>query len=315
MYTVKQASLRSGVSVPVIRAWERRYGLLRPRRTPAGYRMYDDAAIDTLIRVRDLVRSGWAPSEASRAVLAGEVTPTPSAPVPSEAGGRESRRRDSLLPRFVDAAIAVDVPSLSSTLDEMLASGSYETIVDGLVMPAASALGEAWDDGRLDVAGEHAATAVIERRLSLLYDAAGTSRAPQVVVGLPPGSRHALGAFAFAVAIRRQGVEVLYLGADVPLDSWVSAVRIDTIRVAVIGIVTADDRTSGLDVTSALLGLDDPPTLAIGGRHASWIIERVPSVVLLPEQIHGAAAIAARLARGLAVEPDRDRRSGQGGRE
>ena len=72
MYSIKQASIRSGVSVPLIRAWERRYGVVSPKRTASGYRLYDDEAIATLIRVRELTDGGWSASEASRAILAGE---------------------------------------------------------------------------------------------------------------------------------------------------------------------------------------------------------------------------------------------------
>ena len=73
MYRITQTAIRSGVSVPLIRAWERRYGIVRPQRTASGYRMYDDAAIDTLVRMRELTEAGWSASEASRAILAGEA--------------------------------------------------------------------------------------------------------------------------------------------------------------------------------------------------------------------------------------------------
>ena len=48
MYTIKQAAARTGLSVPIIRVWERRYGVVQPGRTPAGYRLYDDEAIARL---------------------------------------------------------------------------------------------------------------------------------------------------------------------------------------------------------------------------------------------------------------------------
>ena len=78
MYRIAQAATRSGVSVPLIRAWERRYGIVSPTRTSSGYRMYDDAAIATLVRLRELTEAGWSASEASRAILAGEIGPVPS---------------------------------------------------------------------------------------------------------------------------------------------------------------------------------------------------------------------------------------------
>ena len=50
MYTIKQAALRSGVNVALLRAWERRYGIVEPMRTDSGYRLSDEAAIDRLAR-------------------------------------------------------------------------------------------------------------------------------------------------------------------------------------------------------------------------------------------------------------------------
>ena len=58
MYTIKQAAIRSGVSVPLLRAWERRYGIVLPARTATGYRLYDDAALARLRTMRRLVDEG-----------------------------------------------------------------------------------------------------------------------------------------------------------------------------------------------------------------------------------------------------------------
>lgn len=150
MYSIKQASIRSGVSVPLIRAWERRYGVVSPKRTPSGYRLYDDEAIATLLRVRELTETGWSASEASRAVLAGEVpvppvgadAPEPLSPAPlSDESARA--RRVTLVRRFLDAAESMDIAATGAALDEIFALGSFEAIVDDLLMPALAALGEA----------------------------------------------------------------------------------------------------------------------------------------------------------------------------
>ena len=69
VYTIKEASARSGVGTPLIRAWERRYGVLRPGRTPSGYRLYDDDAVRVLVAMRTLTETGWTASEAARAIL------------------------------------------------------------------------------------------------------------------------------------------------------------------------------------------------------------------------------------------------------
>src|SRR5680860_1633806 len=63
MYTIKEASLRTGVGIPLLRAWERRYGIVVPTRTDAGYRLYDEAAIGRLRAMRSLVLAGWSPRQ------------------------------------------------------------------------------------------------------------------------------------------------------------------------------------------------------------------------------------------------------------
>lgn len=299
MYSIKQASIRSGVSVPLIRAWERRYGIVHPQRTPSGYRLYDDHAIATLSRVRELTETGWSASEASRAVLAGEVVVSPAtvpariAPADEQTG---SAWRSELIERFVAAAAEMDIAATAAVLDELFAQGSYESIVDDLLMPALEALGQAWADGRLDVAAEHAASGAVHRRLATLYEAATTVTDTSVVVGLPPGSRHELGALAFAVALRRLGVGVLYLGADVPVASWVHVVDQHRPRAAVIAVVQETDRPAALLVADALQASRHQPVVAVGGRMAGWDGAEASGLVALPDRINEAAAATARLA-------------------
>ena len=57
MYTIKQAAARTGLTIPTIRAWERRYAIVTPARTAAGYRLYDEAAIERLAAMRTLVET------------------------------------------------------------------------------------------------------------------------------------------------------------------------------------------------------------------------------------------------------------------
>ena len=303
MYSIKQASIRSGVSVPLIRAWERRYGVVAPQRTASGYRLYDDAAIATLVRVRELTENGWTASEASRAVLAGEVAvspapaPAPVAPPPLTDEAAHARQA-ALVHRFVESASVMDIAATGAALDEMFAQGSFEAIVDDLLMPSLIALGEAWADGRIDVAAEHAASAAIHRRLSALYEAAATVEDPLVVIGLPPGSRHELGALAFAVALRRQGVGVLYLGPDVPVASWVHVIKQNRARVAIMSVTQQVDRAPALEVAYALRDTGASPVMAVGGKSSDWAGAQEAGIVVLPNRINEAAGVAARLANG-----------------
>ncbi len=69
MYTIKHASEVTGVSVATLRAWERRYGIVTPHRTEAGYRLYDGEAVHALSVMNALVVEGWAPRQAAAETL------------------------------------------------------------------------------------------------------------------------------------------------------------------------------------------------------------------------------------------------------
>jgi DNA-binding transcriptional MerR regulator/methylmalonyl-CoA mutase cobalamin-binding subunit len=295
MYTIKEAAARTGVGAPLIRAWERRYGVVEPTRAASGYRLYDDATLRILVVMRSLVETGWTASEAARAIKAGEVA-IEDVSVERPAGGpvrAEPTHRARLIERFVAAAEAASAAGTEAALDEMLVSGSFEAVADDLLLPAVAALGDAWVAGRMSVAAEHAASAAVARRLSAVFQAAGVPASAAAVVGLPPGSRHELGAFAFATALRRRGLGVLYLGSDVTVDGWVDALARTRARAAVIGVVTPDDRPAAASVVVALHAAG-VPIIATGGQAAQPDPAPGHGVLVLPPRIAEAAEVVAR---------------------
>ncbi|MCW2834236.1 MAG: hypothetical protein JWN68_2189 [Nocardioides sp.] len=166
-------------------------------------------------------------------------------------------------------------------------------MVDSWLFPTLEALGEGWMRGEIDVAGEHAASYAVHRRLSAAFDAAGSrSRGASVVVGLPSGSQHDLGALAFATAIRRRGMDVLYLGANVPVSSWEAAVVSRGAKAAVLSVVTPEDRPSAVAVAERLLSQTPAPTVCAGGAAAA---ELADGVRLLTPAIGAAAEELDRL--------------------
>lgn len=309
MYTIKQAAARSGLTVPTVRVWERRYGVVRPARTTSGYRLYDDDAIARLVAMRYLVESlGIRPSQAAEQLAsagpalddllatARDWAAPDAAPGLPPRGVAPATAGDAVA-AYLAAARTLDVATMEATLDEAFAAERFEAAMDHVVFPALRAIGDGWANGSLDVAMEHAATEVVRRRLARFYDAAGTGdRPPTVIVGLPPGARHDIGVLAFGVAARRSGLGVLYLGADVPVESWVRAVESTAAPVAVVGVVTSTDPRPAAEVVAGLRGLSSPPDVLVGGAAAARVVG-VTLAESLPARIEDAVAVvAARIA-------------------
>ncbi|WP_426246733.1 MerR family transcriptional regulator [Nocardioides sp. LHG3406-4] len=291
MYTIKRAAQLTGVPETSLRAWERRYGVFAPQRNEAGYRVYDRESLAVISTMRRLVDDGWSPAAAAQAVRSGTIPATldrdPGHPPVS---GPTQPNAATYTQRFLDAAAQMDIASIEESLDGGFALGSFEHVVDTWLFPTLEALGEGWSRGEIDIAGEHAASHAVHRRLSAAFDAAGSrSRGPAVVVGLPAGSQHELGALAFATAVRRRGLNVLYLGANVPVRSWETAVRSHEARAAVLAVVTPADRPAAVTVAEQLATHELSPAVCVGGAAGAGLSpgvrELAPNIATAAEEL------------------------------
>lgn len=294
MYTIKEASARSGVGIPLLRAWERRYGVVSPTRTPSGYRLYDDEAIRRLTAMRELIEQGWSAQQAAQRVRAatpdelgqmvGTSFATTAGPIAAEQA-EPTPMRDALIERLVAAARDLDVDGVEAALDDAFAAVRFERAVDDILMPALRRIGAAWEHGDVTVAGEHATSQAVLRRLATAFDAAGAPRAHRpVLVGLGPGARHEFGALAFAIAARRAGLPVVYLGPDLPVESWVSAANEADARATVIAVPRRADVERAIETVTALCEARPKAVVAVGGREAARVA-RATGTLELPDSI------------------------------
>src|SRR6059058_5877121 len=137
---IGELSRRLGVSDHVLRAWETRYGLLRPSRSTGGYRLYSDADADRIRRMQAHLAAGLSASEAAQAVLAEpEVRPAVAARLDGlEVAGLARSLRDAL--------DALDEPTAQAVLDRLLSELSVPTVLRFVVMPYLGELGDRWQD-------------------------------------------------------------------------------------------------------------------------------------------------------------------------
>lgn len=312
MYTAGRAAELTGVPRETLRKWEQRYGVVTPIRTDGNYRLYDDEAVRRIATMRDLVDAGWAPRDAARHVVeqpaatsvSGTVTggpggdvATPGTPatdvteVPGSDGGAGDGSPHSELDELVGASLAFDQVRVEHLLDKAFAEADPAVTVDQWLLPSLARLGEAWRRGAVSIAGEHFVTGAVVRRLAQEFQQLphAPAGAPRVIVGLARGSRHELGVLAFATVLRGHGVDVTYLGADLPVESWVDTVRTLAPAAVVIGAPIPEDLPA---VREAVQALAPHTEVFLGGAQQ----EQVEGATPLGHHVgDAAAALAARL--------------------
>lgn len=267
MYTIKQAAQLTGIPAATLRAWERRYAVLRPPRSAGGYRLYDNAAIRELEVMAALVGLGHSPQQAAAEVgarRAGEG-PRPAPPLPS-------------IDAALEAARAQDARALARHAEVAVTAAPLPQVLDGWFFPLLTAIGDAWAAGELSIATEHAASHVLMRVLAdRLDEALPASAQPALLVGLPRGARHELGALAFAVVAAQQGMPVAYLGADLPAPEWAAAVAATDAMAAVLAVPTRADIRAARDVVVALAEIPGV-VIGVGGSAQGGV--RPPAIAL-----------------------------------
>jgi DNA-binding transcriptional MerR regulator len=207
---IGELSRRVGVSAELLRAWERRYGLLSPTRTAGGFRLYGEDDERRVRRMLAHLESGMSAAEGARLALA-----EPAAPPAAEDGS--ASRLDELAARLRAALDAFDEPAAQATVDALLASFTLETVLRDALLPYLRDLGDRWERGEASVAQEHFASAVLRGRLLGLARGWGSSGTRRVLLACVPGDAHDLGLICFGLALRAAGWRVTFLGPDMPL--------------------------------------------------------------------------------------------------
>ncbi|MFN0303836.1 MAG: MerR family transcriptional regulator [Burkholderiales bacterium] len=217
VFPIRTVSTLTGVNAITLRAWERRYGLVKPIRTAGGHRVYTRADIDSIHKILALVENG---------VAIGRVTDAlPTRAVAAKRGGdRGQWERDR---EQVFAAIAqFDEARLEALYNELLSLHPMERVTHEVLMPVFRALGEHWQTGVGGIAEEHFLGVFLRNKLGARYHHRGTGTAgPKLLLACLPGEQHETGLLLFGLAAHDHGFRLVLLGADMPLKAVNYAAR------------------------------------------------------------------------------------------
>jgi DNA-binding transcriptional MerR regulator len=214
LYRISVAAELAGVSEGLLRAWERRFGLVKPRRTSGGYRAYSQRDIELIKRVKQLTEEGLSIGEAARLAPSirkalearGEAPPAELAPAdPAALGG--------YLAAALAAAERSDQPAIEAALDGALARVSPLTAWNAVLGPLEIEVGNRWHEQRLNSAQEHLVSHAVRTRLLALLRGAPALVRRHVVCACLPEEQHELGLLQAALRFRHAGDRVTYVGA------------------------------------------------------------------------------------------------------
>lgn len=265
-FRIGELSRRTGLSEHVLRAWERRYGVLRPERSSGGFRLYSPADERRVRQMQDALGRGLSPAEAARTTTAAD-----GSGVPTDHAAAGDRLIEAL--EHYDATLAHQV------LDELLATGDVDGVLREVVVPVLRRLGDRWEHGEVSVGQEHFASNLLRARLAGLVQEVPLP-ARTVLLACPPGEQHDLPLLIHAVCLSRRGWRTVFLGADVPLPDLVTTAHSTQPDLVVVAATRSDHVEA---VTGHLRLLSRATTVALGGRGATPGAAEEAGALLLTE--------------------------------
>jgi DNA-binding transcriptional MerR regulator len=261
-YPLRTAARLTGLSPELLRAWERRYGVVEPLRTPGGTRRYSAADLERLRLVKAAVDAGNRISQVARLELA-ELKA-----VSADAEARPAGRLDEIL-AGLDHFDSAEVQRLLSLQLSALGAARFAREI---ALPLVHEIGDRWANGQMGIASEHLATGVLRSLLgSALAPTATSLLGPRIVFATPTGERHELGLLMAALTAMGAGANPVYLGVELPVEDLLGAVEGAGAAALALSLVTVPNPQAARTVSALRGGLADAVHLWLGGAGVSDI--------------------------------------------
>lgn len=271
-YTIKILSKRTGVQPVTIRAWERRYNLLEPVRLENNYRLYSDRDIQVIRWVTHRLDEGLSISKAAQELM-----------TLREKGGWPEAVHDVKVPeptrkpvyppkgyakQLFDALTCHDEMSAKKIIDDVQSMFDLKVVLLDIFSPCLYEIGDAWYRGKIRIATEHFASAIIRGVLMKMLTAFPVySQGQKLLVGCPPDEFHELASLMLSVLLRREGFQVEFLGANLPADDLVAYVKDATPAMIILSAGSERSARPLGQLKTMLDQMPSKPRLGYGGRY------------------------------------------------
>ncbi len=288
LYPIRTVASLTGINPVTLRAWERRYGLLNPQRTPKGHRLYTRQDIDLIREAIVLLKTGI-PISQVRNHLGRHDEPQPSTALSSMQEQTDTWKQYA--ERMLQAVERFDETALDTTYNEVLALYPVDLVTLNLIQPLLKQLGLQWDKRPGGIAEEHFFSTYLRNRLGARFQHLSTRRhKPRIVAACAPGEQHEIGLLLFCLITAAYGYSILILGADTPLDQIAHAASVGRCDAIVLSVTTSPPPDVLDSQLKKLVNKAGIPVM-VGGR-ASSKAEKIigeAGAITLGEDMHSAA--------------------------
>lgn len=221
-YSISDLEQLTGIKAHTLRIWEKRYGILKPKRTPTNIRYYTDEDLKKLLNICILQRHGYRISTIAaleNGDLGEKILSITSKSVDS----------DSNIENLIIAMIELDEARFEKILSNLILNLGFEETLLRVIMPFFEKVGLLWQVGTINPAQEHFITNLVRQKIIVAIDSliksASQPNRKTFLLYLPDGELHELGLLFYSYLIQKKGHRVIYLGQMLPFEDLIEVAQ------------------------------------------------------------------------------------------
>lgn len=220
-FTIRDLENLSGIKAHTIRIWEQRYSFLNPQRTDTNIRYYTNTELKQVLNIALLNKYGFKISHIDKMTPA-EIKE--KIVTLSHAEARQERIVNEMICCMVD----LKTEELEQLLDEYIEAKGIEKTILHIIFPFLERIGILWITNHVNPAQEHLVTNIIRQKLIVGIEKVATPLHinKTLLLFLPEGEHHELGLLFMHYLLKSRGLQVMYLGANVPIKDVVYVNRL-----------------------------------------------------------------------------------------
>jgi MerR family transcriptional regulator, light-induced transcriptional regulator len=212
VFTIKDLENLSGIKAHTIRIWEQRYDLLKPNRSDTNIRYYCTQELKKILSISLLNKYGYKISHINKMTDVELMSHVISL-------GDKEAQQERLVNELIAYMIDLDIEPFERTLDSFILTSGIDSAISRVIFPFLDRIGILWVTNHINPAQEHLVTNIIRQKLIVGIERVMTYKktGKTALLFLPEGEYHELGLLYVCYLLKKHGVSVLYLGADVPV--------------------------------------------------------------------------------------------------
>jgi MerR family transcriptional regulator, light-induced transcriptional regulator len=269
VYNIGAIARLTGIPIATLHAWERRYGFPKAARSAGGHRLYSDYDMLLLRAVKGQIEQGLAARHAVAAVqqMAEAGTLSSGHPFETPQAGTPGKVPFALRDQMIASLLHPDLEQADRLLGDMMAFYSPEELTLQVIGPALNEIGEAWEQGRINIATEHLASNYLRHHMLMWM---GTALRPHainpIILACSPNEWHEGGLLMLGVLLRRLGWPVAYFGQNTPFPDLAAYIQKIQPSAVVLVAMIEESAHSLADWPKWITQSAGKPYLTYGGR-------------------------------------------------